>query len=275
MTAITTADGRLSAAGANAGLRNWLPSTVRHGLTLAWRALLKTRHNLESLLDLVLQPIIFVVMFVFLFGGAVSGDWRAYLQFVLPGIAVQTAIFGSMGTGLTLNTDLTKGVFDRFKSMPMSRSAPLVGGVFGDILRYVIGVGIVLGFGMALGFRVETGMLGVLGAFVLMLVFALAMCWIAVLIGVLAKSPQSMQGIGFIVMFPLTFGSNIFAPAQTMPGWLQAWVKVNPVSKLTEAVRGLLVGGPVAGPVTATLLWATLIVAIFLPISTAVYRRRT
>jgi oleandomycin transport system permease protein len=257
------------------GVRNRLPSTARHGLTLAWRALLKTRHNLESLLDLVLQPIVFVVMFVFLFGGAVSGDWRSYLQFVLPGIAVQTAIFGSMGTGLTLNTDITKGVFDRFKSMPMSRSAPLVGGVLGDILRYVIGVGIVLGFGIALGFRVQTGVLGVVGAFALMLVFALAMCWVAVLLGVLAKSPQSMQALAFIFLFPLTFGSNIFAPAQTMPGWLQSWVNINPVSKLTEAVRGLLVSGPVAGPVVATLLWAALIVAIFLPISTMVYRRRT
>src|SRR5215510_4320224 len=221
-------------------VRNRLPSTARHGLTLAWRALLKTRHNLESLLDLVLQPIVFVVMFVFLFGGAVSGDWRSYLQFVLPGIAVQTALFGSMGTGLILNTDITKGVFDRFKSMPMSRSAPLVGGVLGDILRYVIGVGIVLGFGMMLG-------------------FALAMCWVAVLLGVVAKSPQSMQALAFIFLFPLTFGSNILAPAQTMPGWLQAWVNINPVSKLTEAVRGLLVSGPVAGPTVATLLWAALI----------------
>jgi oleandomycin transport system permease protein len=273
MTAMTTA-GDSWTPQVSPGVRNRLPSTVRHGLTLAWRALLKTRHNLESLLDLVLQPIVFVVMFVFLFGGAVSGDWRSYLQFVLPGIAVQTAIFGSMGTGLTLNTDITKGVFDRFKSMPMSRSAPLVGGVLGDILRYVIGVGIVLGFGITLGFRVQTGVLGVVGAFALMLVFALAMCWVAVLLGVLAKSPQSMQALAFIFLFPLTFGSNIFAPAQTMPGWLQSWVNINPVSKLTEAVRGLLVSGPVAGPVVATLLWAVLIVAIFLPISTMVYRRR-
>jgi oleandomycin transport system permease protein len=274
MTAMTTARASWTPQVAP-GVRNRLPSTARHGLTLAWRALLKTRHNLESLLDLVLQPIVFVVMFVFLFGGAVSGDWRSYLQFVLPGIAVQTAIFGSMGTGLTLNTDITKGVFDRFKSMPMSRSAPLVGGVLGDILRYVIGVGIVLGFGMALGFRVQTGVMGVIGAFALMLVFALAMCWVAVLLGVLAKSPQSMQALAFIFLFPLTFGSNILAPAQTMPSWLQAWVNINPVSKLTEAVRGLLVSGPVAGPVVATLLWAALIVAIFLPISTMVYRRRT
>lgn len=274
MTAMTTAGDSWTPPVAP-GVRNRLPSTTRHGLTLAWRALLKTRHNLESLLDLVLQPIVFVVMFVFLFGGAVSGDWRSYLQFVLPGIAVQTAIFGSMGTGLTLNTDITKGVFDRFKSMPMSRSAPLVGGVLGDILRYVIGVGIVLGFGITLGFRVQTGVLGVIGAFALMLVFALAMCWVAVLLGVLAKSPQSMQALAFIFLFPLTFGSNIFAPAQTMPGWLQSWVNINPVSKLTEAVRGLLVSGPVAGPVVATLLWAALIVAIFLPISTMVYRRRT
>ncbi|MEN3305230.1 MAG: oleandomycin transport system permease protein, partial [Micromonosporaceae bacterium] len=217
--------------------------TMRHGLTLAWRAVVKIRHNPEQLLDVTLQPIVFVTMFVFLFGGAIGGgDRHSYLQYVLPGIAVQTIIFASAGTGINLNTDITKGIFDRFRSLPIARSSPLTGLILGDLVRYAISVGVATGYGVLLGFRFHGNPFAVAAGYALIAVFALAFCWVWVLIGLFVKSPQSLQGFGFIVMFPLTFGSNIFASAATLPGWLQAWVKVNPVTALTDAARGLMLG---------------------------------
>lgn len=251
-----------------------LPS-VRHGLTLTWRSLLKLKHSPEQLLDVVLGPIVFVLLFVFLFGGAVAGDWRDYLQYVLPGILVQTIVFATLGTGIGLSTDIKTGIFDRFRSLPIARSAPLVGTILGDVARYVLSGGVVLAFGMLLGFRVHTGPLAVLAAYGLVLVFAIAVCWVTALVGLLVKTPQSVQVFGFVVLFPLTFGSNIFTLPATMPGWLRAWVEVNPVSALTTALRGLLDGGPVAGAVLETLLWSAGIVAVFAPLAVGAYRRRT
>jgi oleandomycin transport system permease protein len=248
---------------------------VRHGLTLAWRSLLKIKYNPEQLIDLTLQPIIFVILFVFLFGGAVAGDWRDYLQFVLPGILVQTVVFATLGTGIGLATDIKTGIFDRFRSMPIARSAPLVGTVAGDVVRYVVSGVVVLAFGMVLGFRIHTGPLAVLAAYGLVLAFAFALCWLAALVGMLVKSPQSVQGFGFMTMFPLTFGSNIFTRPETLPGWLEAWVDVNPVTHLTTALRGLLLGGPVAEPVVYTLGWAAVIGAVFAPLAIRAYLRRT
>jgi oleandomycin transport system permease protein len=248
---------------------------LRHGMTLTWRSLIKIKHSPEQLLDLTLQPIIFVLLFVFLFGGALAGDWRDYLQFVLPGILVQTVVFATLGTGVGLNTDITKGVFDRFRSLPIARSAPLVGTVLGDVVRYIVSAGVVLGFGAVLGFRIHTGPMAVLAAYGLVLTFAFALCWLAALVGMLVKSPQSVQGFGFIVMFPLTFGSNIFTQTSTLPGWLQAWVEVNPVSALTTATRGLMLGGPVADAAIRTLLWAAAIFAVFFPLAIRAYRRKS
>ena len=250
--------------------------TARHALTLAWRAVLKIRHNPEQLLDVSLQPIVFVTMFVFLFGGALAGMNRhTYLQFVLPGIAVQTVVFASMGTGINLNTDITKGIFDRFRSLPIARSAPLSGLIMGDLVRYAVSLSVLFVYGVILGFRFTNGFLPALGAIGLMAVFALAVGWIWVLLGLLVKSPQSLQGLGFVVGFPLTFGSNIFVQTQTLPGWLQAWVKINPVTALTDACRGLLLGtGPVGTPVWHTLVWALGFTAVFAPLSVWVYRRK-
>jgi oleandomycin transport system permease protein len=247
---------------------------LRHGATLTWRSLLKIKHSPEQLLDITLQPIVFVLLFVFLFGGAIAGDWREYLQFVLPGILVQTVVFATLGTGIGLATDIDTGIFDRFRSLPIARSAPLVGTVAGDVVRYIISAGVVLGFGMLLGFRVHTSPLAVLAAYGLVLVFAVALCWVAALVGLVMKKPRSVQAFGFIVMFPLTFGSNIFTQTSTLPGWLQTWVNVNPVTALTTATRGLLLGGPVAESVVHTLLWAVGIVAVFAPLAVSVYRRR-
>jgi oleandomycin transport system permease protein len=251
--------------------------SLRHAFTLAWRAVVKIRHNPEQLLDVSLQPIIFVTMFVFLFGGAMAGMNRhQYLQFVLPGIAVQTIVFASMGSGLNLNTDITKGVFDRFRSLPIARSAPLTGLILGDLVRYAVSLSVLFGYGVLLGFRFQPDPLAVLAAIALLTVFALAVCWIWVLLGLLVPSPQTLQGLGFVVGFPLTFGSNIFTQTATLPGWLQAWVKINPVTSLTDATRGLLLGqGPVVTPAWHALAFAAGIVLVFAPIAVRVYRRKS
>lgn len=248
--------------------------TLRHTLTLFWRNAMKLKHSPEQLLDITLQPIMFVVIFVFLFGGAIAGNWHDYLPYVLPGIMVQTVVFASMGTGLSLNTDIRKGIFDRFRSLPIARSAPLLGAVAFDVVRYLVSGLIVLAFGMLLGFHVRTGPFGVIGAFALMVAFSFALCWVWVLLGLITPSPTTLQGVGFTVMFPLTFGSNLLVQTSTLPGWLQAWVKVNPVTSLSDAVRGLLVGGRVAGPAMTTLLWAAAIVLVFAPLGVHTYRRR-
>ena len=197
---------------------------LRHSLTLAWRSLVRIRRNPEQLLDVTLQPIVFVTLFVFLFGGAIKGESRhTYLEYVLPGIMVMTVVFASVGTGIGLNTDVTKGIFDRFRSLPISRSAPLTGTIMGDFVRYLVSVAIVFAYGSLLGFRITTNPLSAFGAVALMFVFGFAVGWIWVLLGLCVKSPQSLQGFGFIVMFPLAFGSSVFIPAATAAWHSVAW----------------------------------------------------
>ena len=247
---------------------------LRHSLTLAWRTLVRIRRNPEQLLDVTLQPIVFVTLFVFLFGGAIKGDNRhTYLEYVLPGIMVMTVVFASMGTGIGLNTDVTKGIFDRFRSLPISRSAPLTGTILGDFVRYVVSIAMVFAYGSLLGFRIGTNPVSVLAAVGMIFVFGFAIGWIWVLLGLYVKSPQSLQGFGFIVMFPLTFGSNVFVGTATLPGWLQAWVKVNPVTALSYVSRGLIDGGPVAVYAWHSLLWSIAITAVFAPLAVRRYRQ--
>lgn len=248
--------------------------TVRHGLTLAGRSVLKIRKSPEGLLDVTLQPILFLVMFVYLFGGAIAQDTGAYLQQTLPGVMAMNMIFGSLGTGMQLNTDINKGVFDRFRSLPIARSAPLIGAVFGDIVRYVVSVAVLLGVATLMGFRIETGPLRALAAFLVALAFALSMCWITVFLGMLIRSQQALPGVAMAFMFPLTMGSNVFVPTETMPGWLQAWVQINPVTQLADTARGLMLGGPVGGPLTATVIWMVALTAVFFPLAMWAYRRR-
>jgi oleandomycin transport system permease protein len=249
-------------------------AVVRHSLILAGRAILKIRRTPEQLIDVTLQPILFIVIFVYLFGGAISGSTQDYLQYVLPGLLVQTLLFSAVSIGVNLNTDIEKGIFDRFRSLPIARSAPLIGAVLGDVVRFVVSIVVMVGFGMIIGFRFGTNpVLGILGC-VLALVFAMALSWIFVLLGLSVRTPGSVQGIGFLFMFPLTFGSSTFVEASTLPGWLQGWVKVNPVTHLTEGVRGLMLGGPTAAPVTQALLWAAGIVLVFAPLAVRAYRSR-
>jgi oleandomycin transport system permease protein len=209
------------------------------------------------------------------FGGVVAGSTQAYLEVLLPGLVGQMGVFASMGVGTALCEDIHKGVFDRFRSLPVARSAPLVGAVLGDTIRFCVVMGVLTGFGMVLGFRFHTGPLSILAAYGLAYVFYLAMCWISVLIGLVAPSPQTVQGISFIWTMPLVFGSSVLlANTSTMPGWLQAWVKVNPVTHLADAVRALTVGGPLGTHALWTLAWAAGIVVVMFPLAMRMYRRR-
>lgn len=251
-----------------------LLDALRHSLTLFWRGMVKVRRNPEQFGDLFIQPIVFLVLFVYIFGGAVSHSTHDYLQFALPGLMVQTAMFASMGLGLSLNADISTGVFDRFRSLPIARSAPLVGAVLNDLVRYGISLLILLVFGTIMGFRVTTNPVAALAGCLLILTFVTAASWMSVVVGLIARTPQSVQIYGFGLMFPLTFASNVFVPTATMPGWLQAWVKINPVSRLSDAARGLMIGGPVGHSAVVTLLWAAGIAVLFVPLAMRLYLRK-
>jgi oleandomycin transport system permease protein len=247
---------------------------ARHSATLAWRGLVRLKHAPDELLDVLLMPITFVLMFVFLFGNAIAGDWRDYLQFVLPGIAVQALMFTSLGTALALNTDIRTGVFDRFRSMPIARSAPLVGHLLSDLVKYVVSLVVVFGFGTALGFRTSGSALAVIVGGAMIVLFAFTISWIAALIGLVAKSPANVQALGLLLVLPVTFGSNVFVPTGELPGWLQTWVKINPVTQLSDAVRAFMLDQPAHDAPRNALLWMVGLIAVFAPLAIRAYRRQ-
>jgi oleandomycin transport system permease protein len=246
-----------------------------NALTLAWRSVVQMRHSPEKLLDVILMPAVFLVLFLYVFGGAVAGSTDAYLQQLLPGLIAQMALFATMGLGTALCADIQKGVFDRFRSLPVARSAPLVGAVIGDAVRFFAVMIVLTGFGSALGFRFHAGPMAILAAYGLAYVFYFAVCWVSVLIGLVAPSPETVQGISFIWTMPLTFGSSVLlANTSSMPGWLQAWVKVNPVTHLADAIRALTIGGPAGTQVLYTLAWAAGITLVAFPLAMRKYARR-
>jgi oleandomycin transport system permease protein len=248
---------------------------LRQSISLSWRTLVQIKHNPTELIDFSIQPIMFLLLFTYVFGGAISGTTGDYLTFALPGIIVQNALFGTLNTGLGLNSDLTKGVFDRLRALPIARWAPLAGRIAADMVKQAWSIALLLGLGSIMGFRVGTGVAGVLGAFAVLLVVAVAFSWISVLVGMLVSEPDKVMIFGFAVMFPVTFVSNAFVPSDTMPSWLQGWVDVNPVTIVADAIRGLLVSGPVAAPVTGALLWAAGIMVVFAPLAVRAFRKRT
>lgn len=249
-------------------------STVRHALVLAKRSLIKTWRTPEALIDVTLQPVIFLLLFTYVFGGAIShGSQHGYLQFLLPGLLGQSVAMAGIALGQNLNADIEKGVFDRFRSLPISRSAPLVGAVIADFARYLILCVVFFGFGSLIGFRIQTGAVQTLAAVAITIGFALCFCWVSVFVGMIARTAGAVQGIMFLIVLPLSFGSNTFVSTSTMPGWLQAFVKVNPISHLVDTVRGLLLGGPVAGPLGWTLVWMLALLVIFVPLALRGYRR--
>ncbi|MEV4320550.1 ABC transporter permease [Actinocrispum sp. NPDC049592] len=249
---------------------------MRHSIALARRSLTKTLRQPEQLLDVTLQPLIFVLLFVYLLGGAVSGSTDAYLQFLLPAIMVQQVMFAGMATGVNMNSDIGKGVFDRFRSLPIARSAPLIGSVLGDFIRYVVAIASLLGFGAILGFGFAGGLLPTLAACLLTVVFAFSVSWLFVWVGMLVREPGTVQGIGFMVLFPFTFGTNMITPSNTLPGWLHTWVDINPIAHVMDMARALMLGtGAVTGPVVWTLATSAGFLAVFAPLAVRAYRRRT
>ncbi|MEV4352072.1 ABC transporter permease [Actinoplanes sp. NPDC049596] len=247
---------------------------ARHSVALARRSLIKTARTPEALLDVTLQPVIFLLLFTYLFGGAITGDRHTYLQFLLPGMLAQSLAMGGIALGQNLNADIEKGVFDRFRSLPISRAVPLVGAVAADIIRYLTVCVVMLGFGMIMGFRIETGFLPAVAAVALSVGFGLCFCWISVWVGMLVRTPGAVQGLMFLIVFPLSFGSNVFVATDTLPGWLQAFVHVNPITPLVSTIRGLLLGGSVAEHLWVTLAWMAGLLVVFVPLALRGYSRR-
>jgi ABC-2 type transport system permease protein len=250
------------------------PSAWSASVTFGWRAMLKIKHVPEQLFDVTAFPVIMTLMFTYLFGGALAGSVTEYLQFLLPGIMVTSVVMITMYTGVGVNQDIEKGVFDRFRTLPVWRPAALVGALFGDVLRYLIAAVVILGVGLALGFRPGGGVGGVLAAIALLLVFSFAFSWIWTMFGLLLRSEKSVMGVSMMVLFPLTFLSNVFVEPDTMPGWLRAFVEVNPVTRLVAAVRGLMAGRPDAGGITWVLVSSVVLIAVFGTLTMRLYNRK-
>jgi ABC-2 type transport system permease protein len=241
--------------------------------TLAWRALLKIKHVPFQLFDVTVTPIMFTLLFTFVFGGALAGTPREYVQYLLPGVLVQTVVFITVYTGVGLNTDINKGLYDRFRSLPMWQPSPLFGALAGDVFRYSVASGLILLVGVMLGFRPRGGVVGVLLAVALVLVFSFALSWLWIIVGMLVRTPESVMTTSFIFLMPLTFASDIFVDLSTMPGWLQAVVGRNPVTLLASASRGLMHGNVVAAEVGWVLAASVGIVLVAAPVAMRLYRK--
>ena len=250
------------------------PGAIANVLTFGWRALLKVRHMPEQLFDVIVTPIMFTVMFTYLFGGALAGSPEVYLQFLLPGILVQTVVFTTIYTGFTLNSDLSKGVFDRFRSLPIWKPAPIVGAMAGDIIRYTISSVIVVIIGLILGFRPETGIAGIVASILLLNVFGFGVSWIFVVLALIVRTPSVVMTMSWLVLMPVTFASNIFVDPATMPGWLQAFVAVNPVAILVTTVREIMAGTVTLGSILLSLIAPAVVTAVLAPVAMVLYSRR-
>jgi ABC-2 type transport system permease protein len=242
-------------------------------LTLAWRALLKIKHVPFQLFDVTVTPIMFTLLFTFIFGGALAGTPRQYVQYLLPGVLVQTVLFITVYTGVGLNGDIRKGLYDRFRSLPMWQPAPLLGALVGDVFRYSVASALILVVGFILGFRPQGGTIGVLLAVALVLTFSFALSWLWIIVGMLVRTPESVMTTSFVFLMPLTFASDIFVDLATMPGWLQAAVGRNPVTYLASASRSLMHGRPAGGDVMWVLLASAVIVLLASPIAMRLYRK--
>lgn len=250
------------------------PSALSNALTFGWRAALKFKHLPEQLFDLVMTPIMFTLLFTFVFGGALAGSTDRYLQFFLPGILVQTVVFNAVYSGMNLSTDLGKGLFDRFRSLPIWPLAPFAGLMVSDVLRHLIAATIILAIGLLLGYRPEAGPLGVIGAFLLLVLVGFGMGWIFLVLGLLISSPTTVMTLGFSFLFPIVFASNIMVDPATMPDWLAGFVALNPVTHVTTAIRGLMSGGITAADLLLALAGPVVLTILLAPVTLALYRRR-
>jgi ABC-2 type transport system permease protein len=248
------------------------PTPLAASVTFGWRAMLKIKHVPMQLFDVTAFPIMFVLLYTYLFGGALAGSPSEYLQQLLPAILVMTVSWITMYTGMALNTDISKGVFDRFRSLPIWRPAVLVGMLLADALRYTMASAVIIVVGVALGFRPDGGPLGVLLAVALLLVFAFSLSWVWTTLGLKLQTPESVMQLSMTVLFPVTFASNVFVDPDTMPGWVQAFVNNNPITHLSTAARGLMHGAVDGGAILWVLVWSAALLAIFAPLTMRLYR---
>jgi oleandomycin transport system permease protein len=248
---------------------------LRHSLVLARRSLVKTTRNPGTVVNGVVTPALFLVLFLYLFGGSVAGSTSEYLQYLFPGSLVMGAgLAGMISTGTAINIDLKNGVTDRFRSLPISRLAPLLGSVLADIVRYVLAVAILFAIGALLGFRVHGSFAAALAAAGLAILFGFCLSWVTVLLGVLITDVNAVLAFSFITFLPLQLGTSLAAPTDTLPGWLRAWAGVNPVTHVMDACRALLNGAPVGNTVTTTLVWCAVLFLVFCPLAVRAYSRQ-
>jgi oleandomycin transport system permease protein len=248
---------------------------LRHSAVLARRSLIGTWRTPEALVDVTLQPVIFLLLFTYVFGGAIAdGSQHDYLQFLLPGILGQTIAMAGVSIGVNLNQDVEKGVFDRFRSLPIGRAVPLAGAVMADMARYACLCVVMIGFGYVLGFRATTSVPEVLLACVLAVAFALCLCWASVFVGMRARTPGAVQGLMVLIVLPLSFGSSAFVSPDSMPGWLKTFTDVNPLTHLVGAERALLLGQPMGQHLIWTFVWMGILLAVFVPLALWAYRKR-
>jgi len=250
------------------------PGPISTALTFGWRGMLKVKHVPEQLLDVTITPVMFVLMFTYLFGGAIAGSTSEYLQYILPGILAMSVVFTTVYSGVALNTDLTKGVVDRFRSLPIPRPAPLLGAVLGDSVRYLVAATVIVVLGVILGYRPDAGIGGVLGAMAMVIIFAFGLSWAFATLGLVMRTPNAVMNAGFMAIFPITFLSNAFVSPETLPGWLEAFVDVNPMSHLITAARGFMDGTVTAGEIGIVLGSAAALTAIFAPLTVRLYSRK-
>jgi ABC-2 type transport system permease protein len=249
-------------------------SAVSAALTFGWRGMLKVKHVPEQLVDVTITPVMFVLLFTYIFGGAIAGSTGDYLDYILPGILVMSVLFTTVYSGIALNTDLTKGVVDRFRSLPIWRPSPLVGALLGDSVRYLVAGTVIVVLGVILGYRPGAGVGGVIAALALVIVFAFGLSWVFTTLGLLMRSPNAVMNAGFMAIFPLTFLSNVFVEPDTLPSALEAFVNANPISVLATASRGLMEGDASAGDIAIVLATAGALTAVFAPLTTRLYRSR-
>ncbi|HEX6389553.1 MAG TPA: ABC transporter permease [Solirubrobacteraceae bacterium] len=240
-----------------------------------WRGMLKIKHVPEQLIDATMTPVLFTLMFTYMYGGAISGSTGEYLEFILPGILAMSVLFTTVYSGVALNTDMTKGVVDRFRSLPIWHGSPLAGAVAGDTVRSLVAGSVVLLIGVVLGYSPPGGVDGVLLALLLTVAFAFGLSWVMTTVGLIMRAPNAVMNTGFMALFPLTFLSNAFVPPDTLPDGLREFVDVNPVSLLVNANRGFMDGGSEAGDVLIVLAIAAALTAVFATLTIRLYRTRS
>ncbi|MFJ7154586.1 ABC transporter permease [Streptomyces sp. NPDC101118] len=265
------------AASTAADSRIGLRGNLRHIGALARRNALQIKANPESIFEVVLMPIVFILLFVYVFGGAIAGKGNqdAYVNYLVPGMMAMMGLNIAMAVGTGVNEDFQKGVMDRFRSMPIARSSVLIAKIVVEIGRMLVATAILLGMGFLLGLDIKTSVLDLFAAVGLSMVFGASLMWIFILLGLTMKTAQAVQGVAMLVLMPLQFGSSIFSPPSSMPGWLQSFTDYNPLSNLADAARNLINGGPVAHSVWMTLGWAVVITAVTAPLAVAKFRKKT